>query len=78
MQLIFDNFIIAYEPFVKALQSFENCVLVNNSLCEKLFSSLEFPIKFYERFKVTPVPFFISDFNLLSCELNNFTINVLY
>ena len=30
----------------------------------------EFPIKFDERFKVISVPFFISDFNILSCELD--------
>ena len=28
---------------------------------------------FDERFKAIPVPFFISDFTLLSCELDNFT-----
>ena len=41
----------------------------------KLVSSLELPIKFYERFKVTSVSFFIADLNLLSCELDNFTFN---
>ena len=64
---------IADEPFAKALQIFETCVSVNNIVCEKLVSSLEFPIKFDERFKVTSVPFFIADFNSLSCELSNFT-----
>ena len=44
----------------------------------KLVSSLEFPIKFDERFKVTSVPFFIPHFNLLSCEVGNFTFKVLY
>ena len=34
--------------------------------------------KFDERFKVTPVPIFIPDFNLLICELHNFTFKVLY
>ena len=43
-----------------------------------LVSSLEFPIKFVEKFKVTSVPFFIPDFDLLSCKLDNFTFNVLY
>ena len=33
----FDNFILADEPFAKALQSFENCVLVNNNLCRIFF-----------------------------------------
>ena len=31
-----------------------------------------------ERFKVTSVPFFIPDFNLLICELDKFTLKVLY
>ena len=60
----------------KALRSLKTCLLAN-SLCGKLFSPLESPIKFDERLKVTfrykvtvrfHVPFFISDFNLLSCE----------
>ena len=64
---VFDNFILADKPFSKVLRSFETCVLVNNNnnLCGK-FSSLELPIKFHERFKVTSVPFFIEDFKLLS------------
>ena len=60
------------------LRIFETCVLVNNHLCGKLASSLEFPIKFEERFKATLVPFFIEDFSLFSCELDNFISNVLY
>ena len=39
MQLVFDNFILADEPFAKALQSLETCVLVNSKLWGKLFSS---------------------------------------
>ena len=40
---VFDNFILAEELFAKALPSFETCVLyVNNKLCRKLFSSLEY------------------------------------
>ena len=53
-------------------------VLVNNSLWGKLFSSLEWPIIFDESFNVTPVLVFISDFNLLSFELDSFTFNVFY
>ena len=64
----FDNFILADEPFAKALRSFETCVLVNNNLCGKFFSSLESLTTFDEVFKVTSVPFFIPSFNLLSCE----------
>ena len=53
---VFDNFILAEEPFAKALRNFETCVLVNNSLCGKLFSSLESPTTFDEIFKVISVP----------------------
>ena len=51
---------------------------VNGGLCEKLVSSLEFPIKFDQRFKVSSVPLFIANFNLLCCKLDNFTFNVSY
>ena len=74
----FENIILADEPFAKSLHIFETCVSVNNNLCRKQVSSLEFPIKFDERFKVTSVPFFLADFNLLSYEWDNFTIKVLY
>ena len=69
---------LADEPSSKALRSFETCVLVNINLCGKLFSSLESPTSFDEIFKVTSVLFFIPDFNLLSCELDNITFKVLY
>ena len=68
---------LAHEPFSKALQLFETCVSVNNSFDGKLVSSLEFSIKFDERFKVTSAPFFIHDFNLLSCVLHNFRFKVI-
>ena len=58
-----ERFILVDETFAKALQIFETFVLVNNKLCEKLVSSLEFPIKFDDRFKVTLGPFVIPDFN---------------
>ena len=41
-------------------------------------SKFIFRITFDDRFKVTSVPFFISDFNLLKFELDNFTFKVLY
>ena len=75
---LFDSFLLAEELFTKALRSFVTCVLVNNNLCEKLFSSLESQIVCDERFKVTLVPSFIVDFKLLSCESASFTFNVLY
>ena len=43
------------------------CASVDNKLFGKLVSLLEFPVKFDERFKVSSVPFFIPDFNSLSC-----------
>ena len=46
---------LADEPFTKALQSFETCVLVNSNLCGKSFSSLESPTISDESFKVASV-----------------------
>ena len=37
---VFDNFILAEEFIAKVLRNFRTCVLVNNNLCGKLFSSL--------------------------------------
>ena len=68
----FWNFILADEPFAETLWNLETCVSVNNSLWEKLAPSLESPITLDERFKVTSVPPCIPDFNLLSCESDNF------
>ena len=65
--MFYDNFILADELFTKALRSLQTFELVNYNLCETLILSLEFPITFDERFKVTSVAFFIPDFNLLSC-----------
>ena len=47
---VFENFILADEPFVKVLKLFETWVLVNNNLCGKLVFPLDFPIKFDGRF----------------------------
>ena len=71
---VFDNVILADELFTKALPSLKTGLLVNNDLHEKLISSLDLPITFDKRFKVTSVPFCIPDFNLLSGELDNFTL----
>ena len=64
--------------FLKALWIFETYLLVNNNSCGKLISSLELPIKIDGRFKVTSVSFRIAEISLLSCELDNFSFNVLY
>ena len=52
-------------------------MLVNNNLYGKLASSFEFPVRLDEKFQVTSGPFFVADFNLLSCEGDSFTFNVL-
>ena len=59
---VFKKFILSYEPVVKGLQSFENCVWVNNSLYGKLVSSIEFPTKFDERLEVQSHSSSISSF----------------
>ena len=59
---VFENFILADERFAKTLRVFETCVPVDNNLCEKSVSLLQFLVKFDERFKVTPVPFIYSRF----------------
>ena len=56
---IIENFILSNESFAKGLKIFETCALANNNLCGKLVASLELPIRFDERFKVTLVPFFL-------------------
>ena len=63
---VYKNFILADKPFAKALRTFKTCVLVNDNLCEILGSSLQVPVKFDERFKVTSVSIF-SYLNLLNC-----------
>ena len=75
---VFGNFVLADKLFAKALQSLETCVSVNNNLCGKLVSSLEFPITFDKRFKVTSVVKFNPYFNLLRYELDNFTFKLSY
>ena len=80
----FDNFILAEKLFAKAFRSFETCILVNNNLCEQLFSSLEAPITlaspktFGEIFKATSVTFFNPGFILLGYEVDSFTFKVFY
>ena len=50
---VFDNFRLSEKLFTKALQSLKACVLVNNNLQGKLFSSLHSSAAFGEIFKVT-------------------------
>ena len=62
----------------ESLQSLKTCVLINNNLWGNIVSKLELPIAFDERFKASSELFFISDFNLLSLELDSFAFKVLY
>ena len=73
-----NNFILACELLAKTLQSFKTCLSASNNLYGTLALALESSITFHKKFKVTLVPCFIPDFNLLSCELNNFTFKLLY
>ena len=70
--------IILYQRRNYLQKLYETCVLVNNNLCGSLFSSLESPTTFDERFTLTLVPFFSVDFSLLSSELDNVTFKVLH
>ena len=55
----FDYFKLA-DSFVEALRSFKTCVLANNNLCGKFFSSLESQTtKLHQNLGVTSVPFFL-------------------
>ena len=74
MHWVFDNFLLADEPFPKALRSHETCVLVNNNWCGKLFSSLESPTTFDENFKGNSVLFFYSWFQFVKLGIRQFYI----
>ena len=54
---VFDNFTLSDELFTQALRSLEYYRSVDNNLCLKSVSSLELPITFTERFKITSVSF---------------------
>ena len=49
------------------------CLSVNNNLRRKLLSLVESSITFNGGFKIITVRYFITDFNVLSCKLDNFT-----
>ena len=55
---------------------FASCLLVNSN-CWGKSASLS-PIIFDDNLKTTLVSVFIADFNLLSCEFDNFTFKLLY
>ena len=66
------------ELFEEALQSLRTCILVNKNLRRNHVLSLQLSITFDERFKITSVQFIITDFSLLSCQLDNITFKLLY
>ena len=70
---VFDNFVLVDEPFLKALLS-------SKAFYQLIIASLiiKSPIIFNKSFRVTSVLFFITYFNLLSWELDKFTLTVLY
>ena len=55
MQLSFDKFNLADEPFAKALRCFETSVLINNNLRIDFFLTLQSPTTFDEIFKFSSV-----------------------
>ena len=73
-----------YKTFLWILASAVSLLLLLWNLSDfdnsstKLVLSLESSISFDKRFKVISVPFFVLDFNLLSCELDDFIFKVLY
>ena len=74
---VFKKFLLTDEPFAKPLQSQETCVLVNNNLQVRLVLSLELLTTFDKRFNVISVPFYIPNFSVLNCKLDNFIFEVL-
>lgn len=50
----------------------ETCLSANSKLCRKLFSLV--PTMFDDNLRVTSIAFFDFDFNLLSCEPDNFAL----
>ena len=74
----FDNLISVNMWLAKALRRFATCLLVKNILCGKLVSSSELSVIFDDNLKITSVSLFIANFNLLSCEFDNFTFKLLH
>ena len=55
---VFENFILADEPFAKALRIFETCVLVNNTLSRNLVASLNLQSNLKKDLKLLPFHFY--------------------
>ena len=58
--------ISVHKLFARALQRFGTCLLINNTLCGKLVSSLELPIIFDDNFSFN----FILFLNLIALNSN--------
>ena len=74
----FDNLISVHVWLAKALRRFATSLLVKNNYCVKSVSSSELPMIFDDNHKITSDSLFMADFNLLSCEFDNFTFKLLY
>ena len=72
---VFDNLISVDKLFTKALRRLANCLLVSNNSCGKFYHQ---DYQSYLMIISTSVLFFIADFNLLSCQFDNFTFKLLY
>ena len=75
---VFDNSTSTDEWFVKTLQTFSIFLSVSNSVWGKSEVSLVFPILFIDRLKVILTCFFVTDFNISGCDLDNFTLTMFY
>ena len=75
---IFDNFILAGKLSAKVLQSLATYLSVSNNLCRKIVSSLKSPTIVGNNLKTTFAKFFDADFNLSSCEFDNFMFRLLH
>ena len=73
---VFGNVITVDDLSTKAWQRFETCLLINNNLWGKSFSSS--PVIFDDILKTISVLFSIADFNLSSCDFDSFTFKLLY
>ena len=73
---VFGNVITVDDLSTKAWQRLETCLLINNNLWGKSFSSS--PIIFDDILKTISVLFSIADFNLSSCDFDSFTFKLLY
>ena len=75
---VFENLMSTDELLANALQILETCLSVKNNSCGKLVLSSESPIMLGDNLITTSFSFFIANFNLFSCEVDNFVFKRLY